>query len=66
MPYEHHAVSVADINAFIPNATAAVNALIKKGILTDDHYVVYRDPFASVNIAPSKPLELTGRSAQRA
>lgn len=43
------AVSVADHNAFIPNATAAVNALIKKGILTDDDYVVYRDPFASVN-----------------
>ena len=62
------AVSVADINAFIPNATAAVNALIKKGILTDDDYVVYRDPFASVNIAPSKPLELTAdqRSALEA
>lgn len=62
------AVSVADINAFIPNATAAVNALIKKGILTDDDYIVYRDPFASVNIAPSKPLELTAdqRSALEA
>mgnify|MGYP000796360353 CR=1 FL=1 len=62
------AVSVADINAFIPNATAAVNALIKKGILKDDDYIVYRDPFASVNIAPSKPLELTAdqRSALEA
>ncbi len=58
------AVSVADINSFIPNATAAVNALIKKGILTDDSFVVYRDPFANMTLEPSKPLRLTEKQAE--
>lgn len=58
------AVSVADINSFIPNATAAVNALVKKGILADDDFVVYRDPFANMAVDSSKPLKLTEKQAE--
>lgn len=58
------AVSAADINSFIPNATAAINALIKKGILCDDDFVVYRDPFANMEIERSEPLTLTAEQAE--
>ena len=53
------AVSVRDINSFIPNATPAINALIKKGVLTDDDFVVFRNPFANVDSQPSEPPRLT-------
>ncbi len=53
------AMSVADINGFIPSASQAINALIKKGILVDDDFVVYRDPFANMDTAPTQPLPLT-------
>ena len=53
------AMSVADINGFIPSASQAINALIKKGILVDDDFVVYRDPFANMDTAPTLPLPLT-------
>ncbi len=53
------AVSVRDINSFIPNATPAINALIKKGVLTDDDFVVFRNPFANVDSQPSEPPLLT-------
>lgn len=51
-------MSVKDICAFIPNASAAVNALLKKGILVKSDHVLFRDPYADINIISTKPLML--------
>ncbi len=50
--------SAADINAFIPNASSAVAALIKKGILIETDREYYRDPFTGSDPEPSSPLPL--------
>ncbi|MBQ1893633.1 MAG: primosomal protein N' [Clostridia bacterium] len=51
-------MSVADLNAYIPGAGAAVAALLKKGVITEHGFVTFRSPFAG---APERdvPPELT-------
>ena len=50
--------SAADINAFIPGASAAVSALIKKGVLIESDREYYRDPFMGHDADPTEPLPL--------
>ena len=40
-------ISVPDLNAYIPSASAAVAALLKKGYLTEKDHVTFRNPFLS-------------------
>ena len=51
-------MSVEDLNAYIPNASAAVAALIKKGAVTEQGFVTFRDPFPNAVGRDSSP-ELT-------
>lgn len=51
-------MSVADLNAYIPNASAAISALIKKGYITEQGFVTFRDPFTN-KVERDMPLELT-------
>ncbi|MBQ9832646.1 MAG: DEAD/DEAH box helicase family protein, partial [Clostridia bacterium] len=51
-------MSVKDICAFIPNASAAITALIKKGIIVESNQVMFRDPYGDINIISTKPLDL--------
>lgn len=50
--------SSADINAFIPGATAAIAALIKKGVLVEAEREYFRDPFTGHEVDPTEPLPL--------
>lgn len=52
-------MSVSDITAFVPGASGAIRALIKKGFLAQDGYVTFRNPFGRGTIERSAPLELT-------
>lgn len=40
-------MSVADLNAYIPNASAAVAALIKRGCIVEQGFVTFRSPFSN-------------------
>lgn len=51
-------MSVPDLSAYIPNAAAAVSALIKKGYLTEEGFVTFRDPFVN-KVERDVPPELT-------
>ena len=51
-------ISVEELGAFIPNASAAVSALIKKGLITEQGFVTFRNPFPN-NVARDVPPELT-------
>ncbi|HWR22583.1 MAG TPA: DEAD/DEAH box helicase, partial [Feifaniaceae bacterium] len=53
-------MSAADIAAFVPGASGAIGALIKKGILSQEGYVTFRDPFRHGKAAQGSPLALTG------
>ncbi len=57
------AMCAADIAAFVPGASAALAALIKKGIVAQEGRVTFRNPFLCGKIVRSEPLELT--DAQR-
>ena len=50
------AVSVPDLNAFYPNSTAAVNALIARGYLAENSAVVFRHPKKLTLHAPAYEL----------
>ena len=50
--------SSPDINAFIPGASAAITALIKKGVLTESDRELYRDPFRGHDPEPTEALPL--------
>ncbi len=50
--------SSADICAFIPGASAAISALVKKGVLIEAGREAYRDPFAGRDVEPTLPLPL--------
>ncbi len=52
-------MSIADIAAFVPGASGAIAALIKKGFLAQEGYVTFRDPFGRGKIKQSVPMELT-------
>ena len=52
-------ITAADINAYVPNASSAIAALVNKGILTESGRVTFRDPFAGNRVAKSEPLPLT-------
>ena len=56
-------MSTADIAAFVPGASGAIAALVKKGLLAQEGYVTFRDPFGKGKISPSAPMEMT--SAQK-
>ena len=51
-------MSVADLNAYIPGASAAIAALLKKGVLVEQGFVTFRSPFTGT---PERdvPPELT-------
>ncbi len=51
-------MSVKDICSFIPNAASAINALLKKNVLVKSDHVLYRDPYADINVISTKPLNL--------
>ncbi|MCR5809694.1 MAG: primosomal protein N' [Clostridiales bacterium] len=51
-------MSVEDLSAYIPNASAAVSALLKKGCIVEKDFVTFRSPFAN-EIKPDVPPELT-------
>ncbi len=51
-------MEVSDLSAYIPNAAAAVSALIKKGCLTEEGFVTFRDPFGN-KVERDIPPELT-------
>ena len=51
-------VSIADLNAYIPSASSAAAAMLKKGILTEQGYVTFRSPFSG-EPARDVPPELT-------
>lgn len=57
-------MSTADICAFIPGAGSAVSALIKKGILTEEGHVTFRDPFAGKRTRKSEAMQLTPAQAK--
>lgn len=50
--------SASDINAFIPGATAAIAALVKKGVLVEANREYFRDPFTGHEADPTEPLPL--------
>ena len=50
--------SASDINAFIPGATAAISALVKKGVLVEANREYFRDPFTGHEADPTEPLPL--------
>lgn len=50
--------SSPDINAFIPGASAAISALIKKGVLVESDRELYRDPFRGHDPEPTEALPL--------
>lgn len=51
-------VSMEDLNAYIPSASAAVAALIKKGYACEEGHVSFRNPFTNV-VSPDASPELT-------
>jgi primosomal protein N' (replication factor Y) len=51
-------MSVADLSAYIPGASAAVAALIKKGIVKEQGFVTFRSPFDN-SVSRDTPPELT-------
>lgn len=59
--------SAADINAFVPNAAPAINALIKKGILIEQGRVTFRSPLGAPrrggDTAPTPELTPAQKSA---
>ncbi|MBO4563646.1 MAG: primosomal protein N', partial [Clostridia bacterium] len=56
-------ISVADLNAYIPSAFAAVAALLKKGLIAEQGFVTFRSPFTNT-VERDAPPELT--DAQKA
>lgn len=52
-------ISVSDLNAYIPNASAAVAALIKRGYIVEQGFVTFRSPFSN-EVKRDQPPELTG------
>ena len=52
------AMSVSDLNAYVPGASAAIAALIKKGCITEQGFVTFRSPFSASVERDSSP-ELT-------
>ncbi len=50
--------SASDINAFILGATAAIAALVKKGVLVEANREYFRDPFTGHEADPTEPLPL--------
>lgn len=50
--------SAPDINAFIPGASSAIAALVRKGALIESDRELYRDPFAGHDPLPTEPLPL--------
>lgn len=57
-------VSVPDICGFIPGASPAIAALIKKGIVADSDHASFRSPFARREATPSSPLPLTAAQSE--
>lgn len=55
-------MSVKDVNAFIPGASPAVSALLKKGVLLEDSYTVFRKP--SYGIEQDEKPSLTEEQQQ--
>lgn len=55
-------ISVNDIEQFIPGSRPAVNALIKKGILTETGYITFRRP---ADAFPVKDTPVTPTAEQR-
>lgn len=51
-------MSVSDLNSYIPMASAAVAALIKKGCVTEQGFVTFRSPFTN-NVERDTAPELT-------
>ena len=56
-------VSTAELAAFIPNSSAAVNSLLQKGFITEQGFVTFRSPFDRA-AEKDEPPELT--EAQKA
>ena len=52
-------LSVNEINAIVPGAASAITALIKKGFITENERITFRNPFNDALIPPSPPLTLT-------
>ncbi len=52
-------ISSEDINSYIPNASAAINALVGKGMLIESGHVTFRNPFANERIISTDPPLLT-------
>ena len=40
-------VSTAELNAFIPNSSPAIAALIQKGYITEQGFITFRSPFST-------------------
>lgn len=55
-------MSAADLNAYIPQAGAAISALLKKGFITEQGFVTFRSPFTNEVGRDSSP-ELTPAQA---
>lgn len=51
-------ISTEDLNAYIPSASAAVSALIKKGYACEQGHVTFRNPFTNT-VSKDTPPELT-------
>lgn len=51
--------SASDINAYITNASPAISALLKKGIIIERGRVTFRNPFGSSMVSKSEPHPLT-------
>lgn len=51
-------MSVKDISSFIPNANSAITALLKKGVIVKSDHVLFRDPYADLNVIATAPLAL--------
>lgn len=51
-------ISVPDINAYIPSASASISALISKGLLAEEGYTAFRSPFSG-EVIRDLPPELT-------
>lgn len=52
-------MSAADICAYVPNASSAINSLVSKGILVEADRVTFRNPFANKKVDFSIPPSLT-------
>jgi len=50
-------MSVPDLNAFLPDSSAAIRALLDKGFLTEEGHITFRSPWQE-DAKPTAPLKL--------